>query len=522
MPGRLSYRRPSRLESLESRRLLAFDPSPLEQELLLLVNRMRTDPQAEFGRLIDNISPIHSPDPDVNSTLQFFHVDGPTLRSQWNSLTPVQPLAWNEALTSAAQGHNDKMIAALTQSHQLPGEASLGTRITNAGYSWNAVAENIFCYAKSPLYAHAGFAIDWGGGSTGIQSPPGHRINIMNSSYREAGFVVDEFNQGGFGPLVVTQDFGNRFSFGNAFVVGAVWNDNNDSGWYNAGEGLGGVTIQFTKTGSTPINVTAMSAGGFQVQLPAGTYTARAFGGSLPFELIANNVVVGGSNVMLNFVVPDGSPPVATNDLGFKVRNVATTIDVRANDSDPDGALATTTMEIVSAPAQSITTLNQATGTITFTPPPNFVGAAEVTYRLRDAQGFISNTAIAKFVVAHEAHPRQNPVLALDVDFDGLITPSDALFIINELNSGGPRGLGAYTPGQALLPFWDVSGDNTLTPLDAAEVVNYLNSGTNAESEPASAPQAIETAFASTAWAWWWWQWDEHDASPDVESSSTS
>ncbi len=41
------------------------------------------------------------------------------------------------------------MIAADSQSHQLPGEADLGTRITNAGYNFSFARENIYAYAKS-------------------------------------------------------------------------------------------------------------------------------------------------------------------------------------------------------------------------------------------------------------------------------------------------------------------------------------------------------------------------------------
>lgn len=62
-----------------------------------------------------------------------------------------------------------------------------------------------------------------------------------------------------------------------------------------------------------------------------------------------------------------------------------------------------------------------------------------------------------------------------DVDLDGIITPLDALLIINKLNAEGAHELPEGTPGAVDGPFWDVSGDGELTPLDALLVINYLN-----------------------------------------------
>ncbi|MEZ6079781.1 MAG: GEVED domain-containing protein [Pirellulaceae bacterium] len=60
---------------------------------------------------------------------------------------------------------------------------------------------------------------------------------------------------------------------------------------------------------------------------------------------------------------------------------------------------------------------------------------------------------------------------ALDVNRDGLVTPIDALLIINELNIAQGR-LGRTTVNGHVL---DVTGDGLLTPIDVLQVVNYLN-----------------------------------------------
>jgi hypothetical protein len=75
-------------------------------------------------------------------------------------------------------------------------------------------------------------------------------------------------------------------------------------------------------------------------------------------------------------------------------------------------------------------------------------------------------------------HPRpwQNPVLSVNVNDDGFISPIDALLIINVLNSGGSRALTVPpVPPDLPLHYYDVSGDNLISPIDALLVINDLN-----------------------------------------------
>ncbi len=65
-----------------------------------------------------------------------------------------------------------------------------------------------------------------------------------------------------------------------------------------------------------------------------------------------------------------------------------------------------------------------------------------------------------------------NPLDPMDVDNDGILTPLDALLIINQINS---RSNLASTSGSATAPFTDVDGDRFVTPTDAILVINVLN-----------------------------------------------
>src|SRR6185503_10218093 len=107
------------------------------------------NPSASASRYISSYSPLTSSNPDIQSALTYFGVSGTALQSAFNALTSVAPVAWNSQLSDAAAAHNTAMIGAGEQSHQVAGEASLGARITAAGYTYRSVSENVYAYAES-------------------------------------------------------------------------------------------------------------------------------------------------------------------------------------------------------------------------------------------------------------------------------------------------------------------------------------------------------------------------------------
>ncbi len=76
-----------------------------------------------------------------------------------------------------------------------------------------------------------------------------------------------------------------------------------------------------------------------------------------------------------------------------------------------------------------------------------------------------------------------NPAVAEDVTDDAVVTPLDALVIINDLNSNGARELPQPTGGNVPPPYLDTSGDGWVTSIDALRVINLLNEGASAEGE---------------------------------------
>lgn len=272
-------------------------PTDFEQEMLELLNRARTNPAGEFDALILDADTQTGASNSITNALRYFDVDMDVLESQLSGLSPVAALAWNDALSQASRDHSQRMIDTDTQSHQLPGEASLRGRIEDAGYtSWRGIAENVFAYTQDPLQGHAGFYVDWGNTPTGIQTPAGHRNNIMSSTYTEVGIAALAENDSStrVGPFVVTQNFGTRSTY-NPQLLGVVFDDDDEDDFYDAGEGLGGITVMLSGGGEN-FTTTTWTSGGYQIALQPGTYTVTFSGGALTQD-VSNQIVMGTQNL---------------------------------------------------------------------------------------------------------------------------------------------------------------------------------------------------------------------------------
>jgi hypothetical protein len=275
------------------------EPTPEEQLYLEMANRARMNPPAEA--LIWR----NTTDPDVVSSYGYFGVNLATMVSQISAFSATQPLSFNAQLLAAARRHTADMFVNNFQGHIGSDGSNPGLRITGAGYAWNTYGENAFTAARSVTHGHAGFEVDWGGGPGGMQSPAGHRLNIHNGNFREAGIGVTNGLRGNVGPQVVTEEFASRNGL-TPFITGVVFFDFDGDGFYDVGEGLGGVRVDVP--GSDWFAITANS-GGYSVPVSAdGTYTVTFSGPNLP--LTTRSVTVsGGLNAKLDWI-PTYAPPV--------------------------------------------------------------------------------------------------------------------------------------------------------------------------------------------------------------------
>ena len=281
------------------------DPTNEEQFYLELINRARANPILEGVRLATTT------DSNVLGAYVSFGVNLVLMQAQFAMIQPAPPLSMNSVLTSAARAHSQNMLQNNYQGHNGP-DGSLATRLQSyiTGANGWSLGENVYAYSKSVFYGHAGFEVDWGGTvlTGGMQSPPGHRINIHSAQFREVGVGVvlgSNGGSGGVGPQLVTQDFGSRGDL-QPFITGVVYRDLNGNGFYDPGEGVGGVTVNVT--GASSYAVTANS-GGYSVPVSGdGSYIVTFSGGSVVTNQ-KNVSVAGGQNVKADYIATGFASP---------------------------------------------------------------------------------------------------------------------------------------------------------------------------------------------------------------------
>ena len=96
----------------------------------------------------------------------------------------LDALEIDSQLDQAANLHTDEMVQADEMSHQLPGEAGLGDRVTATGYEWSYLNENIAAGQTTPeevMYGEFGW----------MNSNEGHREAILNPEFTHIGIGYD-------------------------------------------------------------------------------------------------------------------------------------------------------------------------------------------------------------------------------------------------------------------------------------------------------------------------------------------
>lgn len=136
----------------------------------------------------------------------------------------------------------------------------------------------------------------------GLFKSPGHRVNILGTSFREIGVGQKQgyffTNGNNYLSSMLTEGFAR--SGNNYFLTGVIYADNNSNQFYDVGEGLDGVTIS-TGGKSYPV----YSTGAYSIPLSNGTYDLVITGA--PFtDAINYRVQINGVNIKLD-VIKSGS-----------------------------------------------------------------------------------------------------------------------------------------------------------------------------------------------------------------------
>lgn len=282
-------------------------PNGDEQALIWLMNRARSNPAVEGASLAS------STNIEVAGGRNYFDVNLAMLRQEFNAIEPAPPAAFDYRLYDAARSHALDLIARDAQDHN--GQFD---RVKATGIGWSNYRGSVFSYAQSALNAHAAFNIDWGPGPGNMQVNRGHRVGLMSidAEYSNIGVaVLYESNAStDVGEQVIVANYlklntGYTEHF-NRFVVGTVWQDQNNNNLYDPSEGISGVLV--TPSSGSYYAVTS-AGGGYAFPVGANRDVTVAFSGGGVSPSSAR-VSVRAASVLVDYQVDRGSAAVVFSE----------------------------------------------------------------------------------------------------------------------------------------------------------------------------------------------------------------
>jgi cysteine-rich secretory family protein len=282
------------------------NPTADEQFILEVINRARANPRGVGGEE-DRLKALYSL-PGAWTLNEGLAAGSPAVIAK-------PPLAFNSRLQGIARTHSLDMWTRGFFDHVNPDGKDPFDRMADAGYVFTKAAENIAAGSSlvvhTPLRLEDNLMID-----TGI-TDRGHRVNLLDidafSPVREIGlgYYTNATASSQGWRCLLTQDFGRA---GGPFLLGVVYWDKNSNGFYDPGEGLGGVTI--TIAGLTGTAVTS-SSGGYAIPVPTTVVSRNvtATGINLPGGSMGPfSVGFGADNVKWDFIVTMAAAPDTDGD----------------------------------------------------------------------------------------------------------------------------------------------------------------------------------------------------------------
>ncbi|WP_157964705.1 tandem-95 repeat protein, partial [Algibacillus agarilyticus] len=185
-------------------------------------------------------------------------------------------------------------------------------------------------------------------------------------------------------------------------------------------------------------------------KLRAGTAYHVVIGDNA-FADIYGNIFAGLTDTTSFNFTSINAAPITVNDIGVVNEENALLLSVLNNDSDADSLINPSSIMIATPPANGTTSINTGTGTIAYTPNPNFEGVDVFTYTVNDVQGSTSEEATvsitvsavndAPVVVNDVAQTTENTAITLnvtanDIDVEDGV-PTGAVTLVTQGAQGG-------------------------------------------------------------------------------------
>jgi CSLREA domain-containing protein len=188
------------------------------------------------------------------------------------------------------------------------------------------------------------------------------------------------------------------------FFSNRVVDDTETDPGYGEGEhflGAASVTTDGTGNGTFSVN--------FQAQ-PGQFISATATDPDGNTSEFARTVAITGTT---------NAPPIAQGDNVVTPQATPITIDILANDEDPDGDLDPAKVVITSDPSNGTTEVNLSTGAVIYTPTSLFSGDDSFNYTVQDTLGAVSNIATVSVTVLPPSN--SPPIANAGVDTTGVV-----------------------------------------------------------------------------------------------------
>jgi CshA-type fibril repeat protein len=167
-------------------------------------------------------------------------------------------------------------------------------------------------------------------------------------------------------------------------------------------------TSEIQNTITTPQGTFSVDVSGNLTFTPVSEFTGQV---TLPYTIIDNDGDTGTANIVITveeiLEPPVNEPPIANEDTTVTGQNEPVTLNITANDNDPDGSITGIDLNPNTPDIENIVTTPQGifsvdpSGNLTFTPASDFTGTATLPYTIFDNSGE-TDTANISIVVTEE------------------------------------------------------------------------------------------------------------------------
>jgi uncharacterized protein YkwD len=135
---------------------------------------------------VSHTQPTTPPTPIADSVISDMEAEILRLTNIERAAAGLSPFSSDTKLREIAALHSEDMLANEYFEHEDPAGCSSSCRATNAGYRWRAIGENIYMmsgYSLNATKMAAQVVAGW-------MDSPGHRANILGTSFVESGVGV--------------------------------------------------------------------------------------------------------------------------------------------------------------------------------------------------------------------------------------------------------------------------------------------------------------------------------------------